>query len=169
MKISEIKVSEQDLQEYLDSGYKARGTIITHTVNLERNIDLFICRYFCNNDDVKALELMELLVSERIEFSQKSASFIEILKKQCKRDNIDFNKKYPRIATDFIEIAKDRNYFAHKMTVTPLPDDIGKNVIVLKGFKNESKILPYTQDEIDKILDKINTYSNMVYKLNNPT
>lgn len=160
-------VTSEELEEFLSYADRIRGAIISHTVLLERNMDLFISRYFCSTKD-KVLELMELLVSERIDLSKKTETFIQILIKECLCYGEDFNKKYPRIKTDLKEIYETRNAFAHKLTITPIKSDIGKHVIILKEFKNKTEVLSYNPDDIDKMLAKINKYSVMIKDRNNP-
>ena len=75
------RVREEELHEYMFLADRMRGAIISHTVLLERNMDLFICKYFCATDE-KVFELMELAISERMGFSEKAATFIQILKKE---------------------------------------------------------------------------------------
>lgn len=160
-------VTQQELEEYLSFADRMRGAVISHTVLLERNMDLFIGRYFCATED-KVLELMELLVSERVDLSKKTETFVQILIKECNKTGEDFNKKYPRIKTDLKEIYETRNDFAHKLTLTPIKSDIGKHVIVLREFKNKTEVLSYTPEDIDEILAKIEKYSVMIKNRNNP-
>lgn len=160
------QVSEQELEEYLSYADRIRGAIISHTVLLERNMDLFICRYFCSTE-AKVFELMELLVSERTDFMRKTETFRQILQKECKLSGQDFNKKYPGIKTDLQKICETRNDFAHKLLVTPIKSDIGKHDIVLKKFKDESQIIPYTASQIDEFLAKIEKYSKLIKERNN--
>lgn len=161
-------LTENELTEYLNTSHRVRGEIISHTVLLERNMDLFICRYFCPTEE-KVLELMELLVSERADFSKKSETFIQILIKECQRSGENFNTKYPRIKKDFKEIYETRNAFAHMLTWTPKRSDIGKHVVVLRKFKNKTECLSYTHLDIEKLIKKIEKYSVMINDKNNPS
>jgi hypothetical protein len=95
---------------------------------------------------------MELLISERMDFSEKSAAFIQILKKQCKNQKT-FEKKA-------------RNDFAHKLYLTPRKEDLGKHQIILRQFKNKKTDVYYTSEEIEKILTRINKYSVMIKERN---
>jgi hypothetical protein len=49
---------------------------------------------------------MELLVSERVDLSKKTETFIQILIKECQKSGEDFNKEYPRIKTDLKKYTK---------------------------------------------------------------
>lgn len=109
---------------------------------------------------------MELLISERMDFSKKAETFIQILKKECLADKKQFKKEYPSIATHFQEIAKSRNAFAHKLALTPIKSDIGKHVIVLREFKDKTEVLSYTSEDINEILAKVEKYSVMIKKRN---
>jgi len=160
-------VTPDELDDFLNTSDRTRGAIISHTVLLERNMDLFICRYFCHTE-VKVLELMELLVSERVDLSKKSETFVQILIKECEKSGEDFNKKYPRIKTDLKEIYETRNAFAHKLTLTPIKSDIGKYVIVLREFKNKTTYKSYTQEDFENLIRKIEKYSVMIKNRNNP-
>jgi len=108
---------------------------------------------------------MELLISERMDFSEKSAAFIQILKKECKNQKT-FEKTYPKINQDFQDIAKARNDFAHKLYLTPRKEDLGKHQIILRQFKNKKTDVYYTSEEIEKILTRINKYSVMIKERN---
>jgi len=160
-------VTEHELSEYLSYADRMRGAIISHTILLERNMDLFICRYFCPTE-IKVFELMELLVSERVEFMKKTQTFVQILRKECNKNGEDFNKTYPRISKDLQEICETRNDFAHKLLITPIKSDIGKHVVILKKFKDDTEILSYTEQQIDDYLAKIEKYSVMIKDKNNP-
>jgi hypothetical protein len=130
-------------------------------------MDLFISKYFCSTED-KVLELMGLLVSERVDLSKKAETYVQILIKECQKSGEDFNKKYPRIKTDLKEIYETRNAFAHKLALTPIKSDIGKHVIVLREFKNKTDVLSYTSDDIENMIAKIGKYSVMIKDRNNP-
>jgi hypothetical protein len=73
-----------------------------------------------------------------------------------------------RINKDFEDIAKTRNAFAHKLTITPTKEDVGKHLIVLKEFKNASNIFSYTENDLDEMLALIEKYSVMIKNRNNP-
>jgi len=162
-------MTEEELNDYITYADQLRGVIISHTVLLERNMDLFICKYFCSTTD-KAFELMELLVSERVDFSKKAETFAQILIKECTKDNKDFTKEYPRLKTDFQEIYETRNVFAHKLLKIPqTKESIGNHVIILRELKNKSDDIPYTQEQINGFVDKIEKYSKMIKAKNNPT
>jgi hypothetical protein len=93
----------------------------------------------------------------------KTAAFIQILKKKCIEKGNNFNEAYPRIGTDLEEIAKDRNDFAHKLMLHP--ESIGNSVIILLSFKNKIEQIPYTQEQLDLITNKLKKYH--IYCLKN--
>lgn len=160
-----MDVSEEELEEFLTNADRMRGAVISHTIVLERNMDMFICKYFCADQD-KMFELMELVVSERMEFSKKAQVFVQILKKQCERNKKQFEKEYPKMNKDFEEIAKARNVFAHKLSITPTKEDLGKHQIVFKEFLNKTDLIEYTYDGIIEILNRLEKYSLLIKTLN---
>lgn len=90
---------------------RIRGSIINWTINLERSIDSYISKHFLT-DKKKRLELMELVVSDRVSFFEKTQILKEILTNKCLAQkkysvkNIQSFlmtlEKYKRIETDLL-------------------------------------------------------------------
>lgn len=143
-----------------------RGRIITLTIWLERQMDEFISGYFCNdkyhNAD-KRIELLELIICERMDFYKKTKAFTDILEKDCQNKGIDFNKTYPSIKKELGEIAKDRNDFAHKFLMSRTAKANDENIkMVFLNIEKALEPIAYTQERIDDIINKLIKYSDLI-------
>lgn len=145
---------------------RIRGSIIAWTINLERAMDNYICRYFLE-DKKKRFELMELFVSDRMQFKDKADALVQIVSKNCMKEGKVFKKEYPRMAKELEEIAKTRNIFAHNMTV-PNPHHLAmdKYAIILFKFKDKGASINYTMEDIDKITAQLHKYLKIIDILN---
>lgn len=147
-----------------------RGRIITLTIWLERQIDEFISGYFCNDEHHNAgkrIELLELIICERMDFSKKTKAFTDILEKDCKNKDINFNKTYPLIKKEMAEIAQDRNDFAHKFLMSRTAKANDENIkVIFLNIEKELEPVVYTQKDIDDIINKLIKYSDLIKSLN---
>lgn len=144
---------------------RIRGSIINWTINLERSMDSYISKHFFT-DKKKRLELMELIISDRVSFFEKTQILKELLTRQCIAQKKVFSHEYPKYADDFKEIGEDRNRFAHNMTVpTPSKSDMDKYVIILFKFKNKAQPIKYTLEDIEVITKRIVKYVKLLDRL----
>jgi hypothetical protein len=157
-------MQDQEIKQYLDTADRIRGVIISHTVLLERNIDEYLCNYFCSTEE-KKWELMELVISERMDFHEKTEAFTEILRKNCIAKGLELKNEYPRIKTDFQEIAQARNFFAHTLLMPPDETRIKEKKFTLLKFKDKREAIDYTEAKIQSIFDRINKYSDLIKNL----
>lgn len=82
------------------------------------------------------------------------------------RERKEFEKEYPKMNKDFEHMAKVRNVFAHKLSLTPTKENLGKHQIVFKEFLNKTDIIEYTYDGIMEILNRLEKYSLLIKALN---
>lgn len=127
-------------------------------------MDDFISRYF-TTDPSKSQELLELIISERMEFSKKAAVFIHILRKRTQERRGNFNKEYKGINKDLKEIGEDRNKFAHSLCVEPITAQEKAASIVLIFFKDKAR-KPYAEADIDIIQERVMKYVKMIGAIN---
>ncbi len=157
---------EEAYHAYIKNSEFYRGVIISQTIQLERLIDEFIARYFIPGSK-KKLELMELLISDRMSFNDKADVFIHLLKKKCEILGKDFKAEFPRIAKDFQEIAKDRNRFAHDMSALPSSEDeYYQASIILVPFKNGAQKKLYYAKDISIITERLTKYTKIISMIN---
>ncbi len=148
-------------QKYRDEASRIRGEIINCTINLERLIDECLTLYFCP-DQAKALELQELIVSDRMDFAKKTDAMRTIMRKTCKSQGINFEKEYKGIKDAFRLIYEERNKFAHCQMPIPSLDEISKYKIVLLPYKDAAERVPYAQNQIDEIFERIEMCSRVI-------
>ena len=159
-----MKATEEEIEHFISNSDLIRGSIIRKTILLERSMDSFIACHFSPTGE-KVWELLDILISERMDFSEKAAAFVQLLKKECNNQKT-FEKNYPKINANFQDIAKARNDFAHKLSLNPRKEDLRKYVIILREFKNKKNDIYYSKEEIETILLRISTYTEMIRKRN---
>jgi tRNA G18 (ribose-2'-O)-methylase SpoU len=145
--------TSEDYQEYTKIAFLRRGSIINEAILLERQIDTYISKHFCK-DEEKQKELMELIIcTDRITFSSKH----QVLKVLLEKYNPEFLKVNENILKDITTIIEHRNIFAHYWLVTS--DEMvkwaaeGKTVFI--RFKNTIDYIEYDKDKMAEIFNKI--------------
>ncbi|QGW28411.1 hypothetical protein [Phnomibacter ginsenosidimutans] len=94
---------------YVHQASHTRGVLINQIILLERLIDSYISKYFCNTQD-KATELMDMiLATRRMTFDGKADVFRTILDKLYPEKK----KENSTIAKDLKFIIEERNMLAH--------------------------------------------------------
>ncbi len=155
-----------ELIEFHSNSDKIRGSIINFTIALERAMDNYIANYFQTTKEKKK-ELLELLICDRMDFSQKAKALVDILRKKCKKEGTNFNAEYPSISTNLEKIGRNRNKFAHNMSV-PIPNSIDMKLhpVILIKFESKAGVIRYNANEIVEIMDLIQKYSHLIDVLN---
>ncbi len=150
-----------EVNAYQANADRTRGSIIYHTIFLERVIDAIIARHFFPSaDDPKHNELKKLLIADRMDFSRKVEVFTELLKAHCVNTKTIFTQVYPRFGDDFKEIGQTRNDFAHNLSLIPDRQYLKDSEIILYKYK-KSDAVKYTIDDINAIMAKIKKYVEM--------
>ncbi len=148
-------------QNYTAQASQIRGVLINHIILLERLMDSYISKYFCQTEE-KATELMDLIIStKRITFESKAQVFKTILDKvlpERKNDN-------QKLAKDFQFIAGERNMLAHYFLDITQPSvdrykTDGSTITSLKIEKTRtSEIFDFERvKKLGDIVDSYNTY-----------
>lgn len=150
---------------YVHQASHTRGVLINQIILLERLIDSYISKYFCDSQD-KATELMDMiLATRRMSFDGKAEVFRAIL------DKLHPEKKKENSATakDLKFIIEERNMLAHYfLDVSP---DILNNFsetnltfTLLKIEKTRTKEI-YDSKRIIKIGDTTVHYINAINEM----
>ncbi|MDQ3843634.1 MAG: hypothetical protein M3342_06415, partial [Bacteroidota bacterium] len=106
---------------------EARGRIIHHAIEVEYLISMYIAQHF-TKDEVKAEELIAMILLPRMTFENKLQIFEQLILKY----NHEFKTAFPSFRNDINEIIEERNIFAH------YPTDFSKEAI--EEFEKEGII-----------------------------
>ena len=120
--------------EYIELAYRRRGELINQTIMLERAMDSFLAKYFCN-DTAKETELLEIFLSTtHVTFFAKQEVIMIILKKHIP----EFVLAYPDVEKDLKEIMEERNIVAHSVLDFSDVNSNNKNSLIgeVKGVFN---------------------------------
>lgn len=134
------------------AGYM-RGAFINDTIFLERVIDEFICRHFCEKEERK-IELIEsLMATKRISFDSKMAIARFIIDSHYTW----FKDKYPSCFKDVTSIIEHRNIFAHYLLDTSDQgfENLRSNVIGFIKFDRKTEVILYTSEQIMELDKKL--------------
>ena len=137
------------IQQIQLSGYSYRGQIINDLIHLERLMDEFLSRHFCNDSERKK-EFFELIIAnERMSFNSKIQVFEYVLKKHHNQIVIE----YPDIFSDIKKLNEERNIVAHYLLDTStdgikMYEEFQK--IGFVKFRNSTESLPRNNDDINK-------------------
>src|SRR5689334_22576069 len=97
------------LKSMTDKQFLMRGKLISHIIFLERCIDEYIVKYFCDTGE-KRLELMKVIISTRkITLDNKKEVFLYLIKKYEPK----FKTEHPTLNADLTDIIEERNRLAH--------------------------------------------------------
>lgn len=144
--------------------YYYRGQIIGDLIYIERLVDEFISRYFCETRE-KQKEIFELILgNERMGFSNKIQVFqfiIETHKKEWLTSNLN-------IFADLKKLNEERNIVAHYFLDTS--ENGGKVFHEGKGigfvkFRNSTETLWRTSDDYLKFKDLLSKYNKLLTEL----
>ncbi len=156
-------MNELLISQYMDNADKVRGMVINNTTLLERIIDDYIAKYFSQNE-YKRKELIELILFDKVDFSKKVRIVQQIFNKKCEVLGKEFTKEYPKFSADLREIYEQRNKFAHQLIAVPENIESNKYEIILLNYSDKEKFIPYTKDSIEKMMEMINSWINIIDK-----
>lgn len=140
--------------DYLDYAHDLRGRIINGISEMERAIDTYISRHFCDSKG-KATELAEILIStSHLTFKSKADIAKHLLIKRGDATNSEAKKIHTHLVDN---IAKNRNIIAHNTllhtasVLKAFKTDKLKTVYFVK-FSNEKKEIAFNQKDALKLL-----------------
>lgn len=142
--------------------YLWRGALLSELIYLERLIDDYIARYFCENID-KAKEMMTLIlcVGGGPTFDVKQAAFIYLLEDK----KHPFYQKHPKIKKDLKFVIEFRNLLAHHL-LDSSPEAIeafnDSNLRFKKFGKKEKDTITVTNKEYTDNVNTIRKYSSAI-------
>jgi len=153
-----------NLQSMTDKQFLMRGKLISHIIFLERCIDEYIVKYFCNEEE-KRLELMRVIIStKKITLDSKKEVLLYLIKNYAP----ELKKEYPTLNADLTDIIEERNRLAHYvLSATKEEIENYDGVVRLANFKNDIEIVLYDDDRINKLDDKVQKYIAVIHKLVN--
>jgi len=109
IEIQEIKKRGHAFDSMLENSLHFRAMIIDLSIDIERLLDEYICRYYIKSLQ-KAIEFKEvLLYTDRIGLSLKC----QIFEKGLKESKSKLANGYPEFIDDLNEMIRIRNVFAH--------------------------------------------------------
>ncbi|MGG9971997.1 hypothetical protein ACQ33O_09415 [Ferruginibacter sp. SUN002] len=161
------QVYSEPMHDYLAYASAMRGTLINAVAEMERDIDDYICGYFCRSSK-KRTELMEvILANSHVGFRAKVEILRYVLKKkkQAKPEQIAY-------FCDTVlkkKIADKRNMMAHnpldtsKASVNKFLRD--KSTIHVIQYANMKKVKPYTKKETADLLMLIHSVTQFFRNL----
>jgi len=144
---------EKAALKYLKKAYETRGSIIDHTIILERIIDDIICTHFTDNFD-KKIEIWEMIISS-MTYKTKVNILIAILKKIYPKN---YNTRFKNIDRELGTISKNRNKFAHNILNSSPKENMEKYDISLVDYSNIKQVINYKSTDILNILKVIHKY-----------
>ncbi|MGY4537020.1 hypothetical protein ACVW0P_001434 [Mucilaginibacter sp. UYNi724] len=156
-------MSKKKLKDLTVDAIVLRGGLINEVILLEKIIDNWLAKYFCNNEKRKNEFFDLILCHDRLTYSSKVAVFVFIIQSHCK----DFLKTYPYLAKDLNEIAEKRNILAHWLLDTS-DTGIDKGEIHFIKAKKVFPSIAFTAADIEKTLTNIEKYKKVIYNLVTP-
>ena len=142
----------------LNSVNEYRGYLINEFTMLERALDKHLLLHFYPTDDANSRShyRMHEVLLDRMTFDGKRTAVKGILDNKVISEGFKKtkNKSYPhsKILGEVRELIEIRNFFAHYLTVI---DHAKETVITLLQFRDSTKLLQYTQQDFDELVERI--------------
>jgi hypothetical protein len=155
----------KDQFDHLNHGHYLRGLVINEFCGLESGLQRYIATYFLGDSDSR--KEFSNIILDRLTFEAKRTSLKTILDKKAIEKGFvkTKNNKWPhaQFLDEIRRLNDHRNYFAHYlMTMPQTPTD---KAIGLAEFRDNLKIITYTDDEIQKLLTDITTTYHAIEEL----
>ncbi|MFW0718705.1 hypothetical protein [Pedobacter sp. N23S346] len=154
-----------------DNGINYRGRILNKVIDVEKVIEIFICRYFAETEK-KQFQLHFLILGDnRMNLDSKIQVFVSI----AKSEHLDWynsyittrkeEKKAPDLHKDLNHLIEKRNILAHAYMTndyTFTPDSMslrqtrrinndGDEVVYFNKFQNKNRELIFSKKDIDDL------------------
>jgi hypothetical protein len=140
---------------YIRKADEIRGRVISHTILLERSMDILISEYFSKDGDKKKELITLIFAGEKISFYKKVDIFKYILKRFVP-DEKKFEERFPDFKSEFDKIAGKRNRFAHDQLLTGLSDNLAQKLAIgLIHYKNIEGSLMLLDHDIEEIIGRL--------------
>jgi hypothetical protein len=147
--------SHPKYSSYLKSSRSYRGVILNLTIDFERQMDEFIANYFVPDSKAKRIQLMEMLICDRMDFSKKTDAVKYMVRQICEREKWIYTREFPGLGSDLESVAANRNKFAHQLLGYPETEDELEFKIILVSFKNKIKRTGYKNEDIKVVTDTV--------------
>lgn len=148
-------MNQKNLVAMMQKSFSVRGKLISDIIYLERSIDEYLARYFCDDSD-KITDIMKtILCTRKITLDNKKEVFLYLLKKV----NPEWLLKHPTVNADLVDLIEERNRFAHYIlnsNETNVDNYIGDFELI--NFKNNIEIKSYNDNRIKSLETKIEKY-----------
>jgi len=151
----------------LSSEHEYRGYLINEFTKLERALDKHLLLHFFPNNDAndKIHYRMHEVLLDRMTFDGKQTAVKGILDNKAISDGFikGKNNSYPngKLFEEVRQLIDTRNHFAHYLTVV----DHSDSVITLLQFRDNTKMLKYSQSDFDKLVIRIIKATSDILKL----
>lgn len=155
-------MNEKNLVAMMQKSFAVRGKLISDIIYLERSIDEYLARYFCDDADKRTDLMKTILCTRKITLDNKKEVFLFLLKKV----NPDWLLKYPTVNADLNDLIEERNRFAHYIlnsNETNVDNYTGDFELI--NFKNNIEIKPYNDIRISELEIKIEKYIKAINEL----
>lgn len=154
-----------------DNGVNYRGRIIDKVIDVEKAVEIFICRYFSDTEK-KQFQLHFLILGDnRMNFESKVQVFVSI----AKSEYLDWYNSYkttrkgenkaPDLLKDLLHLIQNRNILAHaymtndytfapnsmSLRQTKRLNTLGDEVVYFNKFNNSNKEFTFTKKDIDDL------------------
>ncbi len=149
MPFKEVRQYSTPYLDYLHYANDLRGSLITSVAEMERAMDVFICKHFCSSLH-KQQELMEVIIATKhLTFNAKADIAKHLLVKKEELTKTQSNKFYNTLLEN---IAAKRNIIAHNTldtsnkAITNFQTDKDKTIYFIK-YSNEKISFPFTKQD----------------------
>lgn len=155
--------TNEEIKAWVDNAHLIRGLVIAEFCRLETNIVYTMIDFFSKEDEVRT-NLMEV-VFDRLTFEDKRASLNKMLQRE--EDKTITNKKhgYSALMTEIQNLIKIRNQFAHYPLIEFI-DPYENSVICLTKYRDGTKQIDFSQQQIDEIIERIRKASHSIFCIN---
>jgi hypothetical protein len=154
---------------YEERTYPVRGKIIAHFAKFEKYIEALLAAEFSSNDADR--RKMQNIVFDRMNFESKRTSVKTILLNRAIEKGFEPSKKkgHPdkRLMEELTYLNSIRNQFAHFPTIQATNKLEYGNAIGLMEFRDSPNFKWYTFEEIDTIINRIESAKTEILNLTN--
>lgn len=140
-----------------------RGKVIGKAIFIEKLIDKWLAKYFCNNEDRSSDLYNLILCHDRLGFEAKRQVFCYIVENKCPI----FFKLHPTLNKDLAYIIEQRNVLAHYLIDTT-EDAINATEVGFLKMKNKTTRVEFSLEKIENLYKLLEFYGNEIKNLVHP-
>ena len=138
-----MRMTEQEINH---NAMFARGIVLNAMAPLERAIDFYLARHFCETFEKEVDLILLFFGNDRISFENKRQVFQHVID----RDKHPIFIDHPKIAKQIETIMKTRNVLAHySLDTRDEAKNLPKGVIQFRKLKNVEEAIPFSKKEAE--------------------